>query len=335
MKYMKLISVLALALLMFSCSDDDKGNKADVKIGFAAAEQEFTYSDFLYIPIKAEGDVDGDVNIQIDVKEYTGNFAVKEDVDYIITSKKLVLKKGMPEVNVEIRIINKPDEARFVLAISHVGHAELNESTKETHISIAKTDFDRLTGVYNFSGTQIDKAGNSPLSFPLTVGVEKANEEFNVAGWNGEDDAFIMEYDAKKAQVSIPSMNSMAAYNFTGIGPHIIALCTYSKISGQITGNPVVGTWNETFTKITLDNTYGLVIALFTYPDGQLTNYIYGPKMEDFTMIRPTQTEGGSAQTASFKLNESLIQEAPEMFQNLKKNGFKLRFSEKLRSSLN
>lgn len=330
MKYIKLLSIWALALSLFACSDDDNGNKADVKIGFAAAEQDYGYNDFLYIPIKAQGEVDGDINIQIDVKEYTGNFAVKENVDYIITSKKLVLKKGMSEVNVEIRVINKPDEARFALSINHVSHADVNENTKETLISIAKTDFDRLTGVYNFAGTKIEKTGKSPISFPLTVGVEKANEEFNVAGWNGEDDAFIMEYDAANEQVSIPSLNVMGAYNFD-IGPHFIALCTYSKISGQITGDPVVGSWDEFFSEITLDNTYGLVVALFTYPDGNPTNYIYGPKIEDFTMIRATEeAETGNVQTAGFKVNEKLIHEAPEMFRGLKEKGFKLNVSKQI-----
>lgn len=330
MKYMKRISILALALLMFSCSDDDKGNKGDVKIGFAAVEQAFSYSDFLYIPIKAEGVVDGDINIQVDVKEYTGNFAVKENVDYIITSKKLVLKKGMSEVNLEVRIINKPDEARFALAIQHVGHAELKESTKETLISIAKTDFDRLTGVYNFAGTSVKD--NTPLSFPLTVGVETSNEEFNVAGWNGEDDAFIMEYDADNEIVSIPSANVMGAYNFSGIGAHYIALCTFSKVSGQITFEPVKGTWDELFSEITLDNTYGLVIALFTYPDGQLTNYIYGPKMIDFTMIRDNSSaeQSVNAQVAGLKFDEKLIRECPEMFNDLKNSGFKLQVSKKI-----
>lgn len=332
MKYIKLINILALALLMFSCSDDDNGNKADVKIGFAAAEQDFSYSDFLYIPIKAQGDVDGDITIQVDVKEYTGNFAVKENVDYIITSKKLVLKKGMSEVNVEVRIINKPDEARFALAINHVGHADLEEGTKETLISIAKTDFDRLTGVYDFAGTSIGKTGNSPISFPLTVGTEKANKEFNVAGWNGEDDAFIMEYDADNEQVIIPSINLMGAYNFGSIGINYIALCTYSKISKQITGNPVTGTWDELFSEITLDNTYGLVVALFTYPDGNLTNYIYGPRIEDFTMVRAAETapETANAQTASFKLDELQLREAPEMFRELKEKGFKLNVSKQI-----
>lgn len=329
MKYMKLISILALALLMFSCSDDDKGNKADVKIGFAAAEQDFSYSDFLYIPIKAEGVVDGDINIQVDVKEYTGNFAVKENEDYIITSKKLVLKKGMSEVKLEVRIINKPDEARFALVINHVGHADLNEGTKETLISIAKTDFDRLTGVYDFTGTSVKQ--QATLSFPLTVGVETPNEEFNVAGWNGETDAFIMEYDADNEMVIIPSINVMGAYNFgDAVGINYIALCTYSKISGQITGDPLVGTWDELFSEITLDNTYGLVVALFTYPDGELTNYIYGPRMEDFTMIRPAEAESGNVQAASFKVDENLIRKAPEMFESLKKEGFKLQVSKKI-----
>lgn len=333
MKYIKLLSIWALALLLFACSDDDNGNKADVKIGFAAAEQDYGYNDFLYIPIKAEGIVDGDINIEVDVKEYNGNFAVEEDVDYIITSKKLVLKKGMSEVNLEVKIVNKPDEARFVLSINHVSHAEINENTKETLISIAKTDFDRLTGVYDFAGTALTKTGIFPISFPLSVGIEKANEEFNVAGWNGEDDPFIMEYDADQKQVSIPSINVMGAYNFE-VGPHYIALCTYNKISRQITGEPVVGTWDELFSEITLDNTYGLVVALFTYPAGELTSYTYGPRIEDFTMIRAVENETEAAtnnvQTASFKLNEKLIRETPEMFQDLKKKGFKLNVSKRI-----
>lgn len=331
MKYIKLLSIWALALLLFACSDDDNGNKADVKVGFAAAEQDYNYNDFLYIPIKAEGIVDGDINIEVDVKEYNGNFAVKEDVDYIITSKKLVLKKGMSEVNLEVKIVNKPDEARFVLSINHVSHAEVNENTKESLISIAKTDFDRLTGVYDFAGTAIDdEEGIYPISFPLTVSVLTAGKEFEVAGW--DDESFIMEYDADHKQVSIPSINVMAAYNFTGLGPHYIALCTYNKMSGQITGEPVVGTWDELFSEIILDNTYGLVVALFTYPDGELTRYVYGPYIEDFTMIRTEEVETedaatGTVQTASFKLNEKLIREVPEMFQELKKKGFKLKVS--------
>lgn len=328
MKYMKLISILALALLMFSCSDDDKGNKADVKIGFAAAEQKFNYSDFLYIPIKAEGIVDGDINIQVDVKEYKGEYAVKEDVDYIITSKKLVLRKGMSEVNLEIRIINKPDEARFALTISHVGHADMNEGTKETLISIAKTDFDRLVGEYTFTG--IDAEEGSPISFPLTVAVESANKEYNVTGWYGEESPFIMEYDADHKQVSIPSINVMAAYNFTGLGPHYIALCTYSKSTGQITSDPVQGTWNESFSEIILDNTYGLVVALFTYPDGELTRYTYTPYIEDFTMIRTNQSEEANAQVTDFKINKKLVRETPEMFRELKERGFKLQVSKKI-----
>lgn len=329
MKYIKLISILTLATLMFSCSDDDKGNSADVKVGFAAAEQDFSYSDFIYIPVKVEGVQNGDINIQIAVKEYTGNFAVTEDVDYMITSKNLVIKKGMTEVEIEVKIINKPDEARFTLELTHANHANFNEATQTTLISIAKTDFDRLTGVYDFAGT--DPKTGAGISFPLAVSTAKANEEFNVSGWNSEDDAFSMEFDEATQQVIIPSINVMAAYNFNGIGAHYIALCTYDKVSKQITADPLIGTWNETFTEITLDQSYGLVVALFTYPDGNPTNYIYGPRVEDFTMIRPANTQGASINLSNLKIDSGLIQEVPEMFQSLKAQMKKINVSDKVK----
>ena len=86
---------------------------------------------------------------------------------------------------------------------------------------------------------------------------------------------YLLQYYLYK--YSLIQASFFAAYNFTGIGPHYLALCGYKAGSGWINEETVLwGTWNDDFSVITFEDAPLIGERLYTYPAGDPTGYRYG-----------------------------------------------------------
>lgn len=159
MKLTKILSIAVAALAMTACSDDNDFNTAsDVTVEMKDAQVTTRENArMVYVPIVVVGEANGPISVTVEVTApQSGAPAAEEGKDFIVTSKKLNIPKGVESVSFEFYpnwergIVN--DDLAFDVKIVKVEGAKVG-SQDFTEVIISDVDnipYYKLLGEWNF-----------------------------------------------------------------------------------------------------------------------------------------------------------------------------------------
>ena len=236
------------------------------------------------VPVVVNGETNGNVFVTVEVEE-VGTNPAKEDVNYYVTDKTINITDGTG--NVEIETVDNDDindPRTFKVTIVDAKGAEIAENAASTTITLKDNDaefYSKLQGKWKMTG--VDRDGEA-VSWDVTIkgAADETEADFNkvlyITGINGEptcEAPLTYSYDKTTKTGSVAfrmGEDVMAAFNFSGIGPHYIV--PFNKKDGAWSIDPITGTWSDDMKTMTFGE--GMLVGrLFTYPDLQPTNYIF------------------------------------------------------------
>lgn len=281
MKSTKILLAAFASLLLVASCEKTNGPTGTAAVGFKSAEIETGLgAEYIYIPLSVAGDATAyPCTVNIEVKEYSGSFAAKEDVDYIITSKDIVVASAESKPSIEIRILNPEDadELRFALDIK--GASVSSEMVASTLIRCAKSELDRVCGTYSVVGTSDGAAYSEKWK------ISNDNGTILISGIYGEKDGIVGTYEDGVVSFELGGGNPIGAYNFSGIGEAYVAPAFgYLADDGRFkvaSGGTLVGKVSEDFKSIVwqIKEPYGLILAVYSYDDARKLLGVYKPAL--------------------------------------------------------
>lgn len=279
MKSTKILLAAFASLLLVASCEKTNGPTGTAAVGFKSAEIETGLgSEYIYIPLSVAGDATAyPCTVNIEVKEYSGSFAAKEDVDYIITSKDIVVASAESKPSIEIRILNPEDadELRFALDIK--GASVSSEMVASTLIRCAKSELDRVCGTYSVVGTSDGAAYSEKWK------ISNDNGDILISGIYGEKDGLVGTYKDGVVSFELGGGNPIGAYNFTNIGEAYVAPAFGYETGGQfkVASGTLVGKVSEDFKSIVwqIEEPYGLILAVYSYDDARKLLGVYKPAL--------------------------------------------------------
>lgn len=279
MKSTKILLAAFASLLLVASCEKTNGPTGTAAVGFKSAEIETGLgAEYIYIPLSVAGDATAyPCTVNIEVKEYSGSFAAKEDVDYIITSKDIVVASAESKPSIEIRILNPEDadELRFALDIK--GASVSSEMVASTLIRCAKSDQDRVCGTYSVVGTSDGAAYSEKWK------ISNDNGAILISGIYGEKDGLVGTYKDGVVSFELGGENPIGAYNFTGIGEAYVAPAFGYVADGKfrVASGTLVGKVSEDFKSIVwqIKEPYGLILAVYSYDDARTLLGVYKPAL--------------------------------------------------------
>lgn len=279
MKSTKILLAAFASLLLVASCEKTNGPTGTAAVGFKSAEIETGLgSEYIYIPLSVAGDATAyPCTVNIEVKEYSGSFAAKEDVDYIITSKDIVVASAESKPSIEIRILNPEDadELRFALDIK--GASVSSEMVASTLIRCAKSELDRVCGTYSVVGTSDGAAYSEKWK------ISNDNGAILISGIYGEKDGLVGTYEDGVVSFELGGGNPIGAYNFSGIGKAYVAPAFGYETGGQfkVASGTLVGKVSKDFKSIVwqFEEPYGLILAVYSYDDARKLLGVYKPAL--------------------------------------------------------
>lgn len=280
MKSTKILLAAFASLLLVASCEKTNGPTGTAAVGFKSAEIETGLgAEYIYIPLSVAGDATAyPCTVNIEVKEYSGSFAAKEDVDYIITSKDIVVASAESKPSIEIRILNPEDadELRFALDIK--GASVSSEMVASTLIKCAKSELDRVCGTYSVVGTSDGAAYSEKWK------ISNDNGAILISGIYGETDGLVGTYEDGVVSFELGGENVIGAYNFTGLGVAYVAPAFgYEGSDGKfkVASGTLVGKVSEDFKSIVwqIEEPYGLILAVYSYDDARKLLGVYKPAL--------------------------------------------------------
>lgn len=280
MKSTKILLAAFASLLLVASCEKTNGPTGTAAVGFKSAEIETGLgSEYIYIPLSVAGDATAyPCTVNIEVKEYSGSFAAKEDVDYIITSKDIVVASAESKPNIEIRILNPEDadELRFALDIK--GASVSSEMVASTLIRCAKSELDRVCGTYSVVGTSDGAAYSEKWK------ISNDNGAILISGIYGEKDGLVGTYEDGVVSFELGGGNPIGAHNFSsGIGKAYVAPAFGYETGGQfkVASGTLVGKVSKDFKSIVwqIEEPYGLILAVYSYDDARKLLGVYKPAL--------------------------------------------------------
>lgn len=177
----RIYSIIMLCLMtaatLVSCSDSEKFNTGNATVAFKNADLSIKESKgIFYIPIVASGEQNGPIEVSIEVSANDAN--CKEDENFMITSKHIIIPADKKEVNVEIktiddRIIN--NDRHFTLCIANANGASINSSNSKINIALVDNDdipYERMAGTWIVQATNLlSESGSAPISWEMNINV--------------------------------------------------------------------------------------------------------------------------------------------------------------------
>ena len=277
MKSTKILLAAFASLFLVASCEKTNGPTGTAAVGFKSAEIETGLgAEYIYIPLSVAGDATAyPCTGNIEVKEYSGSFAAKEDVDYIITSKDIVVTSAESKPSIEIRILNPEDadELRFALDIK--GASVSSEMVASTLIRCAKSELDRVCGTYSVVGTSDGAAYSEKWK------ISNDNGAILISGIYGEKDGLVGTYKDGVVSFELGGENPIGAYNFTGIGEAYVAPAFGYVADGKfkVASGTLVGKVSEDFKSIVwqIKEPYGLILAVYSYDDARTLLGVYQP----------------------------------------------------------
>ena len=279
MKSTKILLAAFASLLLVASCEKTNGPTGTAAVGFKSAEIETGLgTEYIYIPLSVAGDATAyPCTVNIEVKEYSGSFAAKEDVDYIITSKDIVVASAESKPSIEIRILNPEDadELRFALDIK--GASVSSEMVASTLIRCAKSDQDRVCGTYSVVGTSDGAAYSEKWK------ISNVNGAIAIFGIYGETDGLVGTYKDGVVSFELGGGNPIGAYKFEGIGEAYVAPA-FGYVAGdrfKVASGTLVGKVSEDFKSIVwqIEEPYGLILAVYSYDDARKLLGVYKPAL--------------------------------------------------------
>lgn len=279
MKSTKILLAAFASLLLVASCEKTNGPTGTAAVGFKSAEIETGLgAEYIYIPLSVAGDATAyPCTVNIEVKEYSGSFAAKEDVDYIITSKDIVVASAESKPSIEIRILNPEDadELRFALDIK--GASVSSEMVASTLIRCAKSELDRVCGTYSVVGTSDGAAYSEKWK------ISNDNGDILISGIYGEKDGLVGTSKDGVVSFELGGGNPIGAYNFTNIGAAYVAPAFGYETGGQfkVASGTLVGKVSEDFKSIVwqIEEPYGLILAVYSYDDARKLLGVYKPAL--------------------------------------------------------
>lgn len=277
MKSTKILLAAFASLFLVASCEKTNGPTGTAAVGFKSAEIETGLgAEYIYIPLSVAGDATAyPCTVNIEVKEYSGSFAAKEDVDYIITSKDIVVASAESKPSIEIRILNPEDadELRFALDIK--GASVSSEMVASTLIRCAKSELDRVCGTYSVVGTSDGAAYSEKWK------ISNDNGAILISGIYGEKDGLVGTYKDGVVSFELGGENPIGAYNFTGIGEAYVAPAFGYVADGKfrVASGTLLGKVSEDFKSIVwqIKEPYGLILAVYSYDDARTLLAVYQP----------------------------------------------------------
>lgn len=279
MKSTKILLAAFASLLLVASCEKTNGPTGTAAVGFKSAEIETGLgTEYIYIPLSVAGDATAyPCTVNIEVKEYSGSFAAKEDVDYIITSKDIVVASAESKPSIEIRILNPEDadELRFALDIK--GASVSSEMVASTLIRCAKSDQDRVCGTYSVVGTSDGAAYSEKWK------ISNVNGAIAISGIYGEKDGLVGTYKDGVVSFELGGGNPIGEYEFNGIGDAYVAPA-FGYVAGdrfKVASGTLVGKVSKDFKSIVwqIEEPYGLILAVYSYDDARTLLGVYKPAL--------------------------------------------------------
>lgn len=254
------------ATMATACSDDDNDwNSSDVTVNMLQEVVTVKENKGIFnVPVVVEGEMNGDVEVTVEVAESSSNPAM-DDVHYYVTSKTIIVPAESGNANIEISTvdndeINEPRE--FTITIVKAKGATVGDPATTTVI-VKDNDaafYEKLMGKWTLSTAD-------GYSWPVEiVGYEEGEEGYDkvlyivgMMGYNWTTLELSYHYDVatQKGYLEIPYGTLFAeGVNFTGLGLMNVYACgAVISPSGQIQGyvfdGSTLGEWDADFKNIT------------------------------------------------------------------------------------
>lgn len=296
----KIYSILTLCLFLSvaltSCSDDEDINTGNATVSFLTAEHSVKESKGIFnVPIVVSGEQNGPIEVSIEVSSNDAN--CKEDVHYLVTSKKLIIPANKKEVNVEIksvddRVIN--DDRHFSIHIVSAKGASISSSHAVANVTLRDNDdipYERMGGKWTFTAKNLD--WDAPMSYDINFNIVEDESDpsygslITVQPWaifNGDQPIFdedgkclvhpmTFHHDVKTGKTTVDMrLGTIMAdkidfgydeENKIDLSEASIRSAT-SGVAGYVYSGIITGEVNEDFTEIKFPETTQLYFMVFS-----------------------------------------------------------------------
>lgn len=264
MKLKKISAFLLASALFTACSDDSESwNSGNATVSME--QQEILVKEnreIFNVPVVVTGDQSGPIQVTVEVAE-TGTNPAKEDVNYIVTSKTIIIPADQATGNIEICTVDDDvinDTRTFTVTISKVEGAQIGTGNS-TQIGLRDNDsefYEKLQGKWTMTTDQGD-------SWTVTiVGYEEDQDGYNetlfLTGMMGQSWTTLTigyHYDTNTQEGGVEILlGELFAEGVSFAAP--VGVC--DVYTGTTSGNTMVfegtipGTWNESFTEVTFSS---------------------------------------------------------------------------------
>ena len=173
MNYLKIYTLLLCAVLIAACSDDEEQfNSGAATVSLQETVMTVKESAGLCtVPVVVTGEHTGTIRVTFELKDHNA----KEDENYIVTTKTLLIPAGQETMNFEFKTVDDKlvnDDRSFDVEIADVKGASIGTNNRLTVI-IKDNDssfYETLSGTWIFTGTaSATNASNVQVGFSVKV----------------------------------------------------------------------------------------------------------------------------------------------------------------------
>lgn len=238
MKNLKIYALFLCSVMVAACSDDDETfNTGTAAVNLQETEMTVKESAGLCtVPVVVTGEHNGNIRVTIELEDHNA----KEDEDYIVTTKTLVIPAGQEVADFEFRTVDDNiinGDRSFDFVITDVQGASIGTNNRLA-VTIKDNDsdlYETLAGTWIFTGTaSAVTVSNVKVSFSVKVSTaEEGTEAYenylvcsNEAGFDPDNDiawqfSWRLKYEyvpsTRKIHLSIVPGEDVASY-----GPYTI-----------------------------------------------------------------------------------------------------------------
>ena len=283
MKINKILACLLASVMFAACSDDDTSwNSGSATVSMEQEEIAVKENKGIFnVPVVVEGTQNGPIQVTVEVAE-TGTNAAKEDVNYIVTSKTILIPEDATSGNIEICTVDDNDindSRTFTVSIVSANGAQIG-STKTTAVELRDNDaafYEKLQGTWTMTTAEGDSWKVSIVGYDEgESGYDKVLYITGAMGYSWTAIPVIYNFDmaTQQGSLTIPFGELFAeGVEFTGIGS-----CDVYTAGGQngqnVTFNgSIAGSWNNDFNEITFDESKQLHLAVCSPGGGEFYGY--------------------------------------------------------------
>ena len=173
MNYLKIYTLLLCAVLIAACSDDEEQfNSGAATVNLQETAMTVKESAGLCtVPVVVTGEHTGTIRVTFELKDHNA----KEDENYIVTTKTLLIPAGQETMNFEFKTVDDKlvnDDRSFDVEIADVKGASIGENKRLT-VTFKDNDssfYETLSGTWVFTGTaSATNVSNVPVGFSVRV----------------------------------------------------------------------------------------------------------------------------------------------------------------------